>query len=125
MKEIMAVIRPEKVNQTRQALQEVGCGSFTARKVQGRGRGKVDFKVLHGAEEGRDEAIAHLGVSPRLLPKRLITLIVKDEEKDKVVQAIINANKTGNCGDGKIFVFPINDAIRVRTGERGDSALTE
>ena len=118
MKEIMAIIRQNKINTTKEALSEAGITSFTATgRVLGRGKGLVDYRMLHGAEEGHVEAIDQLGDGPRLVPKRLLTVVVSDDWKDKTIQTIIEANRTGNSGDGKIFVFPINEAIRVRTGE--------
>ncbi|MGL1904285.1 MAG: P-II family nitrogen regulator [Fibrobacterales bacterium] len=118
MKEVMAVIRMDKVNATKAALADVGISSFSATgRVVGRGKGIVDYRVLHGAEEGKEEAIAELGSGPRLVPKRLITVVVSDDYKDKTVEAIMKANKTGNAGDGKIFVMPILEAVRVRTSE--------
>lgn len=118
MKEIMAVIRQNRINATKDALAEAGITSFTATgRVQGRGKGLVDYRILHGAEEGHTEAIEQLGDGPRLVPKRLITVVVSDDWKDKTIQTIIEANQTGSAGDGKIFVIPINEAIRVRTGE--------
>lgn len=129
MKEVMAVIRMDKVNATKAALAEVGISSFSATgRVVGRGKGVVDYRVLHGAEEGKEEAIAELGNGPRLVPKRIITVIVSDDYKDKTVEAIIKANQTGTAGDGKIFIIPILEATRVRTsetvtGESGETVL--
>ena len=121
MKEVMAVIRMNKINDTKRALNEVGITSFTATgRVQGRGKGLVDYRILHGAEEGIPEAIAELGDGPRLVPKRLITVIVSDEWVDRTVEAIIKTNQTGNAGDGKIFVLPILEATRIRTGETAE-----
>ena len=118
MKEVMAVIRMNKINDTKRALNEAGISSFTATgRVQGRGKGMVDYRILHGAEEGAPEAIAQLGEGPRLVPKRLITVVVSDEWVDKTVETIIKTNQTGSSGDGKIFVLPILEATRVRTGE--------
>ncbi|MBN2804785.1 MAG: P-II family nitrogen regulator [Deltaproteobacteria bacterium] len=118
MKEIMAVIRQNKVNVTKKALADVGISSFTATgRITGRGKGLVDFKVLHGAEDGLPQAISMLGQGPRLVPKRLITVIVSDDWAERTIKAIIDVNKTGNCGDGKIFVLPILEATRVRTSE--------
>ncbi len=118
MKEVMAVIRMNKINDTKRALNEAGVSSFTATgRVQGRGKGLVDFRILHGAEEGAPEAIDQLGEGPRLVPKRLITVVVSDEWVEKTVETIINTNQTGSSGDGKIFVLPILEATRVRTGE--------
>ncbi len=114
----MAMIRINRINATKQALSDVGITSFTATgRVLGRGKGIVDYRVLEGAKEGSQEAITHLGSGPRLVPKRLITVIVSDDWVERTVKAIIDANRTGNAGDGKIFVMPIQEATRVRTGE--------
>ncbi len=118
MKEVMAVIRMNKINDTKRALNEAGITSFTATgRVLGRGKGLVDYRILHGAEEGAPEAIAQLGDGPRMVPKRLITVVVSDDWVERTVEAIIKTNQTGNSGDGKIFVLPILEATRVRTGE--------
>jgi len=118
MKEIMAVIRQNKVNVTKKALSDAGITSFTATgRVSGRGLGLVDLKVLKGAEEGDAQAISLLGQGPRLIPKRLLTVIVSDDWVERTVNAIISVNQTGKPGDGKIFVLPIFEATRVRTAE--------
>jgi nitrogen regulatory protein PII 2 len=118
MKEVMAVIRMNKINDTKRALNEAGITSFTATgRVLGRGKGLVDYRILHGAEEGAPEAIAQLGDGPRMVPKRLITVVVSDDWVERTVEAIIKTNQTGNSGDGKIFVLPVLEATRVRTGE--------
>lgn len=125
MKEIFAVIRMNKMNVTKLALGEAGLPSFTARKVMGRGKGQVDYMLLQGAEAGFDEAINQLGPGPKMIPKRMLTMIVPDAMVDIAVQTIIRVNKAGQKGDGKIFVLPVLDAIRVRTGESGDQVLDE
>jgi nitrogen regulatory protein PII 2 len=125
MKEIIAVIRMNMMNQTKRALAEAGITSLTARECLGRGKGLVDFKVLQGAEKGYEEAIAQLGQSHRLIPKRFLLIVVPDKLVAKTVKTITNVNQTGKPGDGKIFVMPTFDAIRVRTGESGDSVLDE
>jgi nitrogen regulatory protein PII 2 len=126
MKEIMAVIRINRMNKTKEALSAAGISSFTATgRVLGRGKGQVDFRLFKGAEEGQEEAIVQLGQGPKLVPKRLITVVVPDALAGRVIETIIAANKTGNAGDGKIFVLPIKEAMRVRTGETGDSVLDE
>jgi nitrogen regulatory protein PII 2 len=125
MKEILAIIRMNKMNETKRALADAGVASLTARKVVGRGKGKVDYLLLQGAEEGFDEAIQQLGPGPKLIPKRMINMIVPDNKVDLVVKTIIRINKTGSPGDGKIFIGPIMDAVRVRTGETGDAAIAE
>jgi nitrogen regulatory protein PII 2 len=125
MKEIMAVIRQDKMNATKAALVEAGISSLTAQKVLGRGKGNVDYQILEGAGEGNEAALAQLGNGPRLIPKRMLTLVVPDAKKETVIQAILKVNKMGRPGDGKIFVLPLMDAYRVRTGENSDTALDE
>jgi nitrogen regulatory protein PII 2 len=126
MKEVMAVIRMNMMNQTKKALANAGISSFTATgRVMGRGKGNVDFKLLEGAREGHEEAIAQLGKEPRLIPKRLLWVVVPDNLVEKTVTAIIETNQTGQPGDGKIFVIPVADALRVRTAESGEVVLDE
>ncbi len=125
MKEILAVIRMNKMNETKRALADAGIVSMTARKVIGRGVGKVDYLLLQGAQAGFEEAINQLGPGPKLIPKRMLTIVVPDEFASRVVETIIGVNQTGSPGDGKIFVMPVKDAIRIRTGETGDTALDE
>ena len=125
MKEILAIVRMNKMNQTKRALSEVGITSITARDALGRGKGLVDIQLLEGAEKGYEEAIAQLGQLHRMIPKRAILVVVPDELVDKTVNTMIQVNQTGKSGDGKIFVMPCLDAIRVRTGESGDTVLDE
>ncbi len=125
MKEIMAFVRMNMMNATKKALADASVPSFTARECLGRGKGVVDFSVLRGAEKGYEEAIAQLGQSQRLIPKRWLTVVVPDKLVAKTVETIIAVNKTGKSGDGKIFVLPITEAYRVRTGESADRALDE
>ena len=121
----MAIIRMNKMNQTKRALADAGIASFTAHKVVGRGKGKVDYLLMKGAEAGCEEAIVQLGPGPKLIPKRLLDVVVPDELVSSVVRTIIETNQTGNPGDGKVFVMPVLDAFRVRTGESGEAALDE
>ncbi len=123
MKEVMAIIRMNMMNKTKQALLEADISSITAREALGRGTGLIDMKVLKGAEKGYEEAIEQLGSTQRLIPKRVITMIVPDKLVEKTVKTIIRVNQTGKSGDGKIFVLPVADAMRVRTGEKGDAIL--
>ena len=123
MKEVMAIIRINKMNQTKRALSEAGISSISARDALGRGKGLVDVELLKGAEKGYEEAISQLGQSGRLIPKRAMIIIVPDKLVEKTVTTIIRENQTGKSGDGMIFVMPCLDAIRVRTGENGDSIL--
>jgi nitrogen regulatory protein PII 2 len=125
MKEVLAIVRMNMMNKTKRALSEAGITSFTAKDCLGRGKGLVDFKVLQGAEKGYEEAVVQLGQSQRLIPKRMLFIITPDQLVVKAVQTIINVNQTGKAGDGKIFVLPVADAIRVRTGENGDDVLDE
>jgi nitrogen regulatory protein PII 2 len=125
MVEVMAVVRMNMINKTKKALAEAGISSFTARECLGRGKGLVDFSVLKGAEKGYEEAISQLGQSQRLIPKRWLTIIVPDNLSKRVVDVIISTNQTGKAGDGKIFVLPVTEAHRIRTGETGAPVLDE
>lgn len=124
MKLIMAIIRINKMNETKMALSAAGLPSMTATgKVFGRGKGLWDAKVLEGVKKDLPEALAHLGKEPRLRPQRVVTLVVTDDKLKLAIQTLIEANQTPEPGDGKIFVIPLHDSIRVRTGEKGDSTL--
>ena len=123
MKEIMAIVRIDKMNKTKQALTDAGGSAFFAHEATGRGKGLVNTMLLEGAEQGVEEAVDLLGERGRLYPKRVVTVVVPDEQVDEVVSAIIEINKTGRPGDGKIFVTPIPDAVRVRTAEVGEKAI--
>ncbi len=125
MKEVMAIVRINMMNKTKKALAEAGVSSVTARDALGRGKGLVDLTLLEGAERGYEEAIAQLGQSQRLVPKRIFFTVVPDRLVPKTVQTIIEVNRTGKSGDGKIFILPLGDAVRVRTGESGDQVLDE
>ena len=125
MKEIMAIIRINMMNKTKKALADAGVSSITAREALGRGKGLVDMTLLEGAEKGYEEAVAQLGQSQRLIPKRVFFVVVPDRLVSKTVKTIVAVNRTGKSGDGKIFVMPIADSVRVRTGESGDSVLDE
>ncbi len=123
MKEIIAVIRINMMNKTKQALANEGINSITAREALGRGKGLVDLSLLNGAEKGYEEAISQLGQSNRLIPKRAVLIVVPDKLVDKTVKTIIKVNQTGKPGDGMIFVMPCLDAVQIRTGESGDAVL--
>ncbi|MBF0234871.1 MAG: P-II family nitrogen regulator [Desulfamplus sp.] len=123
MKEIVAVVRMNMMNQTKKALTEAGIDAFFAHEAQGRGKGFVNPVVLEGAGLGYEEAASLLGEKGKLYPKRMVTVVAKDDLVDDVIQAIIDVNKTGKPGDGKIFVLPIANSIRVRTGEIGDKSI--
>jgi nitrogen regulatory protein PII 2 len=125
MKEICAVIRMNRINETKRALADAGLPSVTARKVLGRGTGQVEYFIQPDATAEFEETQSSSERGAKLIPKRLLTIVVPDALKDKVVQAIIRINQTGKSGDGKIFVMPVLDAYRVRTGEQGDAAVDE
>lgn len=125
MKEIMAIIRMNMVNQTKKALTEMGVSSMTAREALGRGKGLIDVTLLKGAEQGYEEAISQLGQSQRLIPKRMLMIVSKEKHVKKIVKTIIKVNQTGKSGDGKIFVMPVSDSISVRLGESGDTTLDD
>jgi nitrogen regulatory protein PII 2 len=127
VKEVMFIIRMEMVNKTKQALLLENFASLNCKKVLGRGKRKVDFSIFDNVLEKDNITSPKLAQTMlevhRLIPKRLISIVVKDEDVKKVVDIVIRINKTGNPGDGKIFVLPIEDCIRVRTGERAEDAI--
>ncbi|SEM49464.1 nitrogen regulatory protein P-II family [Syntrophus gentianae] len=125
MKEVMAIIRMNRINQTKTALAEAGISSLHARECLGRGKGLIDLDILKGAEQGYEEAISQLGNTQRLIPKRMISIIVPDKLVARTVSTIIAVSRTGKHGDGKIFVMPVDESIRIRTGENGDDTLDE
>jgi nitrogen regulatory protein PII 2 len=125
MKEVMAVIRMNMISKTKIALANAGISSITARDCLGRGKGLVDLRLLKGAEKGYEEAISQLGQSQRLIPKRVLFIVVPDKMAEKTVKTIIKVNQTGKSGDGKIFVVPALDSVRVRTGEKGNITLDD
>ncbi len=125
MKEVMAIVRMNMMNKTKQSLSDAGITSVTAREALGRGKGIVDLTLLKGAELGYEEAIVQLGQTQRLIPKRIMTIIVPDKLVQRTVETIMKVNKTGKSGDGKVFVMPVLEAVRVRTGESGDKVLDE
>ncbi len=126
MKLILAIIRIAKMNETKIALSEVDLPSFTAMGVMGRGIGRglgPTFQATLSNPEN-EEIIKQIRTEePRMKSKRMITLVVTDDKKDLAIQTILKVNKTGNSGDGRIFVIEATDSIRVRTGEHGDVTL--
>jgi nitrogen regulatory protein PII 2 len=123
MKEIFAVIRMNMMNKTKKALGDAGIPAFYAGEALGRGKGLVDSRLLAGAAAGSEEAAALLGEKGRLYPKRTLHVIVHDSQVEDVVQTIIETNQTGKPGDGKIFVMPVLDGVRVRTSEVGEKSI--
>ena len=123
MKEVIAVVRMNMMNKTKAALTTAGVDAFFAHEAQGRGLGFVNRKLVEGAEEGFEEAASLLGEKGKLYPKRMITIVVEDEAVEDIVETIIATNKTGKPGDGKIFVLPVGDGVRIRTGEAGEKSI--
>ncbi|MCU7842349.1 MAG: P-II family nitrogen regulator [Candidatus Thiodiazotropha sp. (ex Monitilora ramsayi)] len=112
MKMVSAIIKPFKLDDVREALSDVGVAGITVTEVKGFGRQKGHTELYRGAEYVVD-----------FLPKIKVEIAVDDSIVDQVVEAITNAAKTGKIGDGKIFVSPVEQVIRVRTGETGSEAL--
>ena len=112
MKKIEAVIKPFKLDEVKEALQEIGVQGMTVLEAKGYGRQKGHTELYRGAEYVVD-----------FLPKMKIEIAVADNEVERVVEALVNAARTGRIGDGKIFVSDLTDVIRIRTGERGPQAI--
>lgn len=112
MKLITAVIRPSRLEEVRKELEGLGVHGLTVTEVRGHGRQKGHKEVFRGKEYVVD-----------LLPKVRLEIALPDERADAVVDAIERASKTGDVGDGKIFVVPVEECVRIRTGERGEDAL--
>ena len=112
MRIVQAIIKPFKLDDVKEALTKLGIQGMTVTEVKGFGRQKGHTELYRGAEYVVD-----------FLPKIKLEVAVPDEMADKVVQAIVEAANTGRIGDGKIFVLPVEEAIRIRTGERGPDAV--
>lgn len=112
MKKIEAIIKPFKLDEVKDKLSEVGIQGLTVSEVKGFGRQKGHTELYRGAEYVVD-----------FLPKIKLEIVVADRLVDEVVEAIMSSAQTGRIGDGKIFVLPLEEAVRIRTGERGEEAL--
>jgi len=112
MKLIIAVIKPFKLEEVKEALAKIGIEGMTVTEVKGFGRQKGHTEIYRGSEYTVD-----------FLPKVKIEIVVADEMQAKTVEAIVKAAKTGKIGDGKVFVVPIEEAVRIRTDERGEAAV--
>ena len=112
MQKVEAIIKPFKLDEVKEALAGVGIAGMTVSEVKGFGRQKGHTELYRGAEYVVD-----------FLPKIKIEIAVADDVVDEVVDAIVTAANTGRIGDGKIFILPMEESIRIRTGERGDAAL--
>jgi nitrogen regulatory protein P-II 1 len=113
MKKIEAIIKPFKMEDVKEALAEIGIEGMTVSEVKGFGRQKGHVEIYRGSEYTVD-----------FLPKMKIELVVADNLCEAAVGAIIKGARTGKIGDGKIFIFPIEQALRIRTGERGEAAVS-
>jgi nitrogen regulatory protein P-II 1 len=112
MKKIEAIIKPFKLDDVKEALSKLGIHGMTISEVKGFGRQKGHTELYRGAEYVVD-----------FLPKVKIELLLDDSQVDEVAEAIIATARTGRIGDGKIFILPVNDAVRIRTGEHGSQAI--
>ena len=112
MKKIEAIIKPFKLEDVKEALTEIGVEGMTVSEVKGFGRQKGHTEIYRGSEYTVD-----------FLPKVKLEVVLQEDRIHRAVDAIVQAAKTGKIGDGKVFILPIEDAIRIRTGERGESAL--
>lgn len=112
MKKIEAVIKPFKLDEVKEALNDIGVQGLTVSEVKGFGRQKGHTELYRGTEYVVD-----------FLPKIKMEIVTSDELAPKIVAAIMEAAKTGKIGDGKIFILPVEDAVRIRTGETGEEAL--
>ena len=112
MKKIEAIVKPHKLDEVKTALTKIGVQGMTVSEVKGFGRQRGHTEVYRGAEYTID-----------FVPKTKIELIVPDETVTQVIETIERAAKTGKIGDGKIFLFPVDEVIRIRTGERGRDAI--
>jgi nitrogen regulatory protein P-II 1 len=112
MKKIDAIIQPHKLDEVKEALKVVGVEGITVSEVRGHGRQKGHTETYRGAEYTVD-----------LLPKLKLEMVVSDARLEEILTALAGAAKSGKIGDGKIFVLPVEDALRIRNGDRGESAL--
>ena len=112
MKKIEAIIQPHKLEDVKEALKAIGVDGMTITEVRGHGRQKGHKEVYRGMEYQVD-----------LLPKVKLEMVISDQRADEVVRTVVNSARTGKIGDGKVFVFDVAEAIRIRTDDRGESAL--
>ncbi len=112
MKKIEAIIKPFKLEEVKEALSEVGIEGMTVSEVKGFGRQKGHTEIYRGSEYTVD-----------FLPKIKIEIVVPDNQAESAVAAIVKAAKTGKIGDGKVFISPVEEAVRIRTEEKGDEAV--
>ncbi len=145
MKEIIAIIRTDRVEPTKGALESIGVNGVTFASVIGRGRQKGTIRapdpegtvrrevgvyvmqqrgIIADADDPKYHLPVHKEIELGFLPKKMLTMVVPDGEVPRIVDTLAHLNRSGEHGDGKIFVCPVYDAIRISTGERGDAALS-
>jgi nitrogen regulatory protein P-II 1 len=112
MKKIEAIIKPIKLDEVKNALNEIGINGMTVTEVKGFGRQKGHVEVYRGTE-----------YEVNFIPKIKIEVVIPDSLKEKVITTILEKAKTGNIGDGKIFLYSLEDVIRIRTGDKGEAAI--
>jgi nitrogen regulatory protein P-II 1 len=112
MKKIEAIIQPYKLDDVKQALQKIGVEGMTISEVRGHGRQKGHTEVYRGQEYSVD-----------LLPKVKLELVISSDRSDEIVNCLVSAARTGKIGDGKVFVYDVAEAVRIRNDERGEAAL--
>jgi nitrogen regulatory protein PII 2 len=117
MKEVLAVIQMNKMEATKDGLDVIGIPSITVYKASGRGKQK-GLQIPHPSQ------LDSLNKNMKFIPKRMISVMVEDEFVPAVVAVITKINRTGNYGDGRIFVCPVEESVRIRTGERGSVAIS-
>lgn len=117
MKKAIVFLRPQNRRRTQQALKEAGFHGMSALPVRGRGKNPVEM------ETGDGGGAADAGRAHRFLPKQMLMVCIRDEEEERFVQTVLSVNRSGRAGDGKIFILPLKESIRVRTGERGEDTL--
>ncbi|WP_080905597.1 P-II family nitrogen regulator [Parabacteroides sp. Marseille-P3160] len=123
MKEIIAIIRPNKMNATKKIIDELEVPSVTAMPVLGRGNQRGLNAILNGFDVHPGLIAKGHTMGMKFVPKRMLIIVASDENVEIIMNALIKANRTGYIGDGKIFVCPTDDAVRIRTNESGDTAL--
>jgi nitrogen regulatory protein PII 2 len=123
MKELIAFIRPSKMNAIKKSLDELNIPSVTAIPVLGRGHQRGINTILSGIDVSKEALQKGTVAGMKFVPKRMLVIVAKDEDVDRIIDALVKVNKTGFIGDGKIFVCPTDNAQRIRTKESGDAAL--
>jgi nitrogen regulatory protein PII 2 len=117
MKKAIIMIRPNMYHRTKEALEKAGFSAFSAMNVHGRGKASVQFSIAN-MNEKKEQLDYH-----RFMAKKMVIVVFNDGDEPKLVETVIGVNRSGNSGDGKIFIIPVKESIRIRTGETGVEAL--